>query len=170
MGRFILCVSVAGVAAYLLICALESVFLVVLPMDDDWCARFEWVEVDQDIFEEQCVEFKNDLESLKYTHNSNLTTTKDYIMIVGGVLTLAAMLLVLHFVPIWKGEHDRSWSGESVGKAVLATFLAVWVVPMILGWILPPPVEWFPPVFRKIHEDRVAAKLAELREVAKYMR
>jgi hypothetical protein len=113
------------------------------------------------------IEFKNTLEELKYYHNVRMRDRNRYW--VYGILAFGALAgaFVFFVVPRWGGtlgnEHDTT--GALISGAFFGVFAAL-IVPMILSWVLPAPVSWFPGEILEIAENRKKEMLIQLERQA----
>lgn len=155
-------VSAAGVSIYLLNALWSAMFIVAVPMDDNWCSDAVEHRSGEYKSEWRCVEFKNDLERQKYYHNRRMRQRNTYwvygMVIFGGVLGV----VMFHVLPRWRGR-DTNVEGFII-SIMLGMFVAI-VVPNILSWILPAPVEWFPSEITEIAKTRQEEALRRLQEI-----
>ncbi|NLC67800.1 MAG: hypothetical protein GX754_03220 [Clostridiaceae bacterium] len=96
--------------------------------------------------------YDNEFEVNKYFHNERMVKRHTYIFVSMIIVGIIASFLLFYFIPKWKGvkiEHDDYDHTFSI--LMLGAFTAG-LVPLLFGWILPPPVDWFPNVFREINE------------------
>ena len=157
-------IAILGVFAYLLRAALAAIFVIAVPLADDWCT--EWVTIPgdgNDLDEEVCVEFRSDYEEDKYYHNKAMETRNLYLNVFTLLLCCGVAWFVLRQIPNWKGQStDRI----GVGTVLAVGFLAWLVIPWFLSLVLPPPVDWFPQVFRDIQDAQVDKVLTELKRAS----
>jgi len=168
-------ILVAGLFFYLASALWSALFIVSLPQEKDWCK--EWFRQEREtrfetVLVEECVEFNNTLEELKYYHNREMYDRNRY---WGYGCILAGALLVIfvfHVIPKWRGRLNDSLlrSSETWLVALLLGFVVSVVVPLVLGWILPAPVKWFPDEIVRIAELREQEELEILKEVARAQR
>ena len=162
-----------GIIAFLASALWGAIFIVSLPMDED--AITDWIEIEtgEDRYggvqtEWHPTEFKNSLEELKYYHNVRMRDRNGYWvygeMIVGGLLGL----FVFYIVPKWRKtqETQHGTTGFAIGGAFLGV-LVVLIVPLVLSWVLPAPVKWFPQEIVDIAETRQKEALTRLEALAK---
>jgi hypothetical protein len=115
------------------------------------------------------VRFSNTLEELKYHHNVSVgqwTSYQYYATLVVGAL---AGVLAFSVIPRWRRKSDAYRVSDSfVGSAFFGAFAAL-VVPLVLGWMLPPPVSLLPRQIREAADQRRAEALAMLEQQAATM-
>lgn len=75
--------------------------------------------------------------------------------------------LPVYVLPSRKPGHFQPERGEAVLITLVLAFASVFVVRVVLIYILPPEHTWFPAVFNEIRDARAAAKLEEIRRVAR---
>ena len=112
------------------------------------------------------VRFSNTLEELKYHHNVSVgqwTSYQYYATLVVGAL---AGVLAFSVIPRWRRKSDAYRVSDSfVGSAFFGAFAAL-VVPLVLGWMLPPPVSLLPQQIREAADLRREEALSELQRQA----
>jgi hypothetical protein len=115
------------------------------------------------------VRFSNTLEELKYHHNVSVgqwTSYQYYATLVVGAL---AGVFVFSVIPRWRRQADAYRVFDSfVGTAFLGAFVAL-VVPAVLGWVLPPPLNLLPRQISEAADQRRAETLAVLQQQAAIM-
>ena len=164
-----------GIVAYLASALWSAVFIVSLPMDEDAITDAIEIETGKNRYGEvqtewHPTEFKNTLEELKYYHNERMRDRNRYWvygeLIVGGLLGF----FVFYIIPKWRKtqEHQHDTSGIAVGSVVLGV-LVVLIVPLVLSWVLPPPIRWFPQKIVSIAETRQREVLTRLKVLAKQL-
>jgi len=157
----------AGFVAYVFAAMLSSIFIIAVDMDDGWCIESMEFQTGPDSYEIRCIEFKNRFEEYKYYHNHDMKERNKYLIGGNFALFLAMTFLLFHFVPKWQGENDRT-NHDKFFLLFLLSFGVVVIMPLIFGFVLPAPIEWFPKIFVEIHEKQIEATLLELKEIAAY--
>ncbi len=102
---------------------------------------------------------KDHAAEIKHYHNQRMIERNKYW--VYGTLVLGGLsgVLAFHTVPKWCGQRTSSNTfGGGVALGATAAFLG----PLVLSWLLPAPIHWFPQEFAEIHEVRQDAALREL--------
>src|SRR5690606_36388647 len=62
----------------------------------------------------------------------------------------------------WRREAQRSRVSTSPPLVIGGGLAASFVIPMLLSWLLPAPVKWFPAELRDIADARVLAETQKL--------
>ena len=153
---------IGGVLAYLLHAAFGAVFVVAVPLAPDWCHDFQEVQTAADEYKQECFAFKNAFEEAKYRHNQRMIGRNKFLIAVQFGLWFAAAGLVFHWIPTWRGiplVHDGAERFFAIAVLAFATSV---IAPLVLSWLLPPPVEWFPSIFREINDAQVEAALRHI--------
>lgn len=158
----IIYVVVAGFAFYIIGAMLSAIFIVAVPMAKDWCLDSVTIEKSEGEYETICTEFKNDFEARKYYHNKRMVTRNKYLLAMQFLLALGTTGLLFYFIPKWKGLNPSAHGGHFLEIAIVAFVVSI-VVPLILGWLLPAPVKWFPSVFKEMNDAQVNEALRNLR-------
>jgi len=167
--QVIVFIFAVGFLFYLASALWSAFFIVSLPQDKAWCKRWAQYEV-EGRFEsksvDECVEFKNTLEALKYDHNKKMYERNRYW--VYGELAAGILLafFVFHVIPRWRGS-SLTLSGAMNGGPILLGIATAILMPLLLGWILPAPEKWFPQEIKEIADLRVREELDILRDVAR---
>jgi hypothetical protein len=163
-----------GLMIYLASALWSALFIIDLPQDRD--AVVDAVEIqheeggrynDYSYTESRPTKFKNTLEELKYYHNLSMLERNQYWNY--GVLAFGALagFVTFYLVPRWRGSVEVRI--DPIPTAFIGGWCGGFVamfIPMILGWILPAPVEWFPSEIREIADLRQKAALSQLEQVA----
>jgi hypothetical protein len=104
----VLFLIIGGFFFYLLGAVLSSLFIVSIPMDEDWCKRGEKILVAEDQYEFFCVEFKNELQEEIYYHNKRMAERNG--RLIWGKLGFgyAICLFIFLIIPKWKGIHIKT--------------------------------------------------------------
>ena len=152
-----------GLVAYLLAAILSAVFIVALPMADDWCLKSEEVQTGPETNEIVCVAYKNSFERAKYFHNRRMIGRNKALLMVEFTLWLGATTLLFHWMPKWKGIAQSEDGGNKAFLILVLTFGVSLIAPRVFSWFLPPPVDWLPSVFREIREAQVQMALRDIR-------
>ena len=149
----------ASFAFYLLGAVWSAIFIVALPQDPDWCQDVVEIQTGENSYEERCVAFKDHAAEMKHYHNQRMIGRNKYWLYATAVLGGLLGALAFHTVPGWRGDHTSS---NTFGGGVAIGAIAAFLGPLVLGWILPPPIRWFPQEFVEIHDARQDAALQEL--------
>lgn len=149
----------ASLGAYLLKAALSAVFVVSVPMAPDWCLDYQEIQTGPDDFSYRCVAYKSPLEEAKHRHNLQMIDRNKVLFAIEFVLWFGIAALAFHWVPTWKGIRTSVSGGEKFISLGVLAFVVLVVGPLVLSWLLPPPVDWFPGVFREINEAQVQEAL-----------
>lgn len=67
------------------------------------------------------------------------------------VFGIVVSYFFFYYIPKLKGVKLDS---QDTFAILIAGFFTATLAPLIFGWILPPPIEWFPSVFREINESQ----------------
>ena len=154
-------VFLVGVFFYLAGALWSAYFVIALPQPHDWCA--DWVDLrdkdDQSAFS-GCVQFKNDVEALKYHHNQQMRdrNTKWLNTTIGAGIILS--LLLFWYLP--SRIHHRVVPSDTFVTASVLGFIAALIVPLVFSWVLPAPVTWFPAFIVEASREREAEALREI--------
>lgn len=150
----------AGMLMYLLHAALQSVFIISLPMEEGWAV--ETVQTDE---REYITEFKNELEQAKYYHNTDMLKRNKYLMFGEFLFVFGISYLVFHLIPKWKNILNNE-SGLAVFFTIgIISFIVLFIAPLVFSIILPTPSEWFPDIFIDTHDKLVKSELEHLEKV-----
>lgn len=158
----LLFLSCGGLVAYLLAVAMSSIFLVALPMADDWCLKTEQVQTGPDSYEMVCVEFKNATEQAKHYHNEQMLDRNKVLLGIEFALWLGVTTLLFHWIPKWKGVSQSAEGGNKVFLILCLAFGVSLAAPRVFSMLLPTPADWFPSVFREIRDAQVEKVLREI--------
>ncbi len=171
--QVILYIIIAGFFFYLARAALDSIFIVAIPMDDDWCLQYNKDETKPE-YEWVCLKYKNKLEQLKHYHNLKMIERNKYLSFSLFVIAFLLTKLIFSLIPEWKANGFNTQSLKIAMTDVtgiifelIIAFVIIFITPWIFELILPPPAEWFPEVFREISNAQIEAKLRELKSIAK---
>lgn len=150
---------VASLLFFLVGAMWSAIFVIALPQDSDWCQEVVEIQTAENTYEERCVSFKDRAAELKHYHNQSMVQRNKHWLYVTLVLGSLLGTFTFHILPRSRG---RSPSKNSLGGGVALGCVAAFLGPLVLGWILPAPIHWFPNEFSRIHEARQAAALAGL--------
>ena len=146
----------AGLFFFVVSVSVELVFIPMLDMPANWCKKWDTKKIGYQTRDE-CVDFKTDLDELKYDHNRKMEErqkAKVYgLFISAAVLTFLIMLLS----PGKIIEHKITYENYT-GAVAIAVFYGViigFMLPVVLDAVLPPPKEWLPNEFYEIKQARV---------------
>ena len=152
-------VVVGGLLFYGSTAIWSAFFIIALPQDPGWCADVVQIQTGENSFDEQCVAFKDHASELKHYHNQRMVQRNKYWLYFRSVLGALLGALVFHTIPRWRRTPSPSTAltgGLALGAVV--AFLA----PLVFGWMLPSPIDWFPRELAEIHSARQAVALREL--------
>lgn len=130
---FLVC---GGFVAYLLAAVLSAVFIVALPMPDDWCLKSEEVQTGPDSYETVCVVYKNSFEQAKHYHNRRMIGRNKVLLGIEFALWLGVTALLFHWMPKWKGVTQSAEGGNKAFLILLLAFGVGLVVPRVFALFL----------------------------------
>lgn len=146
---------IGGFLLYIIAATISSFLIIVLPLGEDWCLDGDYLQVSEDEYEYVCFEFKNELEEFKYYHNMEMAKRNKYVYIISFLIAYLLTSFCFCFIPKWRNKISKEVFRKnlliSAGVALAITFLG----PLLFGFILPPPAEWFPSIFRDMHNEKV---------------
>jgi hypothetical protein len=133
---------------------MQSLFVISVPLDDDWCFDMREIQTGEDEYSFECFEFKNEFEEAKYNHNVKSSDINFYIYLGGFILNVFLIYLIFHKLPqrINKNEEYRQLNENEIFEFIMMTFAIILIAPWVFSFLLPPPVEWFPDFFRTYNE------------------
>lgn len=153
---------VLGFFFYVLTSGLKAVYVPVVIMDANWCE--EYVDLGE-YGGMRCNVFKNDLEYEKYVYNEQITKRNQWVLIfclVVGVFIYYVLHRKLGLL-LTKSEKE---SADSSSRWFVVCFvmsgLAVIIVPLVLGEILPTPDNFLPQFVIDINEVKVEEALRQI--------
>lgn len=153
----------AGLFFFLVSLTFDLIFIPKLDMPGDWCKEWEQKKIGYQTMDE-CVEFKTDLDELKYHHNQKMEKRQ---AAKGHGLFLSATLLTFLIMVLSPGkfvEHNITFKNYT-GAVAIAVFYGViigYLLPVALEAMLPPPKEWLPNEFYEIRQARIEYVLKEI--------
>lgn len=153
-------VLIGGFFFYILNALWSAFFIHAVPQEKGWCTNWERFETGEDTYETVCLTFKNALEERKYFHNLRMlerNRTWVYATMIAGPLLGCVVFFVIYR---WSG---RTTKGTDYIAAATLGFVASVVIPLMLSWVLPAPVKWFPDVIVDYAESQVQQALDSLR-------
>ena len=156
-------IIVGGFVFYILSAIISSIFIISVPQDKDWCLESIEIQVSENDYKTECIEFKNDFEMLKYYHNKEMVRRNKYLVFLEFILAFLATSLFFYFIPKWKGHVSNEDNASKFLILTLIAFLISTIAPLIFSWILPAPVNWFPQIFKDINDAQVNEVLRNLR-------
>ncbi|TET87411.1 MAG: hypothetical protein E3J96_05570 [Sulfurovum sp.] len=165
----------AGFSAYLISVMLSAVFIAPLETDKGWCLKFMEIEGPNYAIERVCTEFKDNLEKAKHFHNLDMIDRNSNLHLGVFFFFLSLSTLIFYFIPKWYGKipainytSDNTVANfiNTFGLLLIINYVVVYIISLIIGYILPPPSEWFPDIFDAIHTNQVAAALLEAKDIA----
>jgi len=167
---------VFGLFAYVASALWSAFFIVDVPQAPDAVlhveeitretGRYDW-RVETEVVP---VIFSSMLEELKYHHNVRMLERNRYWFY--GTLVFGALVgaLAFYLIPRWRGKPEEYHGSDTwVGGAFLGALVAL-IAPALLGWLLPPPAEWFPRQIREAADLRQQEALAVLQQQASGVR
>ena len=138
-----------------------------LDMPEHWCEK--WVErrISYRTVEE-CVEFSDKFQELKYRHNQRMEerfSRKMFgIFLIASFLTFSIMLLSPYKFFDRKVTFDN-YTG-AFATAVFYGVIIGFLIPTVLQALMPPPIEWLPSEFYEIQKARTELILKEIMETS----
>jgi cyanate permease len=156
---------IGGFSFYLLGATIDAIFIPTIDQSDGFCE--EWTERAFRWYRAQdCIEFKNRVEELKYKHNKRMEKRSSrkvllLFLLASGVTYLLMVLRPTLFFD--RGDYLRYTTGM-IATAVLLGVVIGFMMPIICQALLPPPAEWFPQEFMEIRRARVELILNEITE------
>jgi len=157
----------AGLFFFLVSITFDLIFIPLLDMPDHWCEKSVEKRVGFKVVEE-CVQFKDKIQELKYQHNKRMEARQSHKMLgnflAATLLTFSIMLLSPHKF------FDRKITFENyTGAVAAAVYYGViigFLMPTVLQALSPPPAEWLPGEFYEIQRARTELILKEIMESA----
>lgn len=156
-----------GLFFYLVSITFDLIFIPRLEMPQGFCEK--WVERRVGYrAHEECVEFSDTLQELKYRHNQKMEerfTNKKF-----GIFLAATTFTFLMMVLSPDKFFDRKVTFEvSTGSFAVAVFYGViigFLLPVVFQTLLPPPSEWLPDEFFEIQRARTELILRQISEIS----
>ena len=153
----------AGLFFTLVSITFDPIFIPRLDMPGNWCEQWEERRIGYQAREE-CVEFKTDLDEMKYQHNRKMekrqTTKVHGLFIFATLLTFSIMLL-----SPGKFIDYKITLKNYTGAVAIAVFYGViigFLLPVALEAMLPPSHEWLPNELFEIKQARIEYVLKEI--------
>ena len=145
-------------------------------MAPDWCSDWAEIGTDEDGYPiEECLVFKNDFEEAKHFQNGRMHNRNQTLLGVEFALWFLVGALVVgerksEPCPAYLSRRgliplvERFWwsNWERIAYGLMLVYLVL-IISLILSWVLPPPIEWFPRVITDINETLVEAELQRIR-------
>jgi hypothetical protein len=154
-----------GLFFFLISTTFDFIFIPILDMPGDWCKKWDEKRIGYQTVDD-CVEFKTELDELKYHHNQKMekrqTTKVHGLFISATLLTFLIMLLS----PGKVIEHEITLKNYT-GAVAIAVFYGViigFLLPIALEAMLPAPEGWVPDEFFEIKQARIEWVLKEIQE------
>lgn len=160
----------AGFLMYILAATLNAIFVITLPIDDTWYQENVVMSEEIDSIDRfgnesystqsYITNYENAIEISKYYHNQRMNDIHRYItsgLIAFGIITT---LFLFYFIPRLNG---KKLDGDEIFSAFLIGLITSSIMPLLYGWLLPAPVEWFPSIIREIHKSQVQNVMNQLR-------
>lgn len=169
--QVILYIFIVGFLLFCIRAGLNSYYVIKVPHEDNWCKKWVEIPVGENKEEYRCVEFKNEIEKMKYYHNRTQQEHNENIYwgitIFGAIITI----LTFHYIPKWKNikYKNKTEKNDKIEAIIIIIVATTGVAPLIYHYILPPPIEWFPDIFRRIHEQRVNEAMEIIKEMPKWL-
>ena len=157
----------AGLFFFLVSITFDLIFIPMLDMPDHWCDKWAERRIRYKVVEE-CVQFTDKIQKLKYQHNQRMEERFSYKMF--GIF-LAATFLTFSIMLLSPNKFfDRKITFENyTGALATAVFYGViigFMIPTVLQALLPSPAEWLPGEFYEIQKARTDLILKEIMETA----
>lgn len=174
LSHVIVFAIILSLFAYFASALWSAIFIVSLPMDKDAIVDAIEIGITEDHYggtkTQYHLEFKNELEKLKYDHNVQMRGRNRYWLyselILGGLIGL----FVFYIVPKWRQTLDiKQDEAGIVISGIILGVLAVLIIPMVFSWVLPAPAKWFPKEIRDIAKIRQKEALSRLEATARYL-
>ena len=150
---FFYCVVMAF-SFYVYSAIMSAAFVPSLDMGKNYCV--DWIAPDGET--QECYRFRNKFEERKYQHNQEMVNRKRIIIGIGMLL-----MTIINFglAPSSIVSKDSEIASRIGVSAVVAFF--IWGASFIFVFVLPPPIDWFPDVFREVRFEQEQAALRLLR-------
>ena len=162
-----------GIVLYVATALWSALFIVDLPHDGDAVLDTVPIEREAGRYDQQAytehvpTKFKSTLEELKYQYNVGMLARNRYWFYATLIFGAIAGYVAFCLLPRWRRSPELRGDAPSTaaGAAFFGAFVAL-VVPMVLGWLLPAPAEWFPQKIRVIADLRQTEALSQLQQLA----
>ena len=154
----------AGLFFFLVSITLDPLFIPMLDMTGDWCEKWDEQKIGYQIMNE-CIEFKTELDELKYQHNrkmENRQATKMHGLFISATLLTFVIMLLSPGKFIDYKITLKNYTG-AVAIAVFYGVIIGFLLPVALKALLPPPTEWMPNEFYEIKQARIEYVLKEIK-------
>jgi hypothetical protein len=163
----LLYIIVGGIFFYLLSTVIDPIFIPTLGMPETWCKK--WIERKISYrSQEECVEFANQIDELKYRHNQRMENRRTHKMFGLFLAASALTFLLMILKPIYffgDGVVITNITGV-IAAAVYYGVIIGFLMPTFLQLLLPPPLDWLPREFSDIQQARVDYILKNIMESA----
>ncbi len=154
---------IGGFFFYLMGITIDTIFVPTIEQPEGFCEKwteraFRWHRA------QDCVEFSNQLEELKYKHNKRMEKRSArkvlFLFLLATGITYLLMVLrpTLFFE---KGNYLRYTTGI-IATAVLMGVVLGFMMPIIYQALLPPPPDWLPQELMEIRRARTELILNEI--------
>lgn len=157
----------AGIMAYFLMAGLSAIFITPVEMGKGWCLEWKEFEVRPDSYEKVCITFKNSFEEVKSFHNLQMLKRNDLLYSYVYYFFLLCSIFIFYFIPKWNGNNYEGF-GVTFLSLIVINIIVIYIISKAIGYILPPPIEWFPDIFVEINDRLTEATLQDLQESQKY--
>jgi len=147
--QYLISLLVVGFVVWNLSAIGAAIFVPVVEMEEDWCVVW---------WEGNCVEFINSLEEDKYFHNKRMATRNAIVMTVALLIGVVWEYMIRFQIPHWKKNSPlHPYKDFFPGIFFALWAYSFWLIVVLLGctFILPPPVDWYPDIFRDIRDAQV---------------
>ena len=155
----------AGLLFFLVSVTFDFIFIPMLDMPGDWCKKWDEQRLGYQTVDD-CVEFKTELDELKYHHNQKMEkrqTTK----VQGLFLSAALLTFLMMLLSPGKFIETKITLKNYTGAVAIAIFYGViigFLLPIALEAMLPAPDEWLPDEFFEIKQARIEWVLKRIQE------
>ncbi|UCD82793.1 MAG: hypothetical protein JSW26_15575 [Desulfobacterales bacterium] len=164
----LLFIILGGIFFYLLSAILDPIFIPTLDMPGTWCNK--WIERRISYRnQEECVEFTNKLDELKYRHNQRMENRRTHKMFGLFLAASALTFLLMVLKPVYffgEGVPLENITGV-IAVAVYYGVIIGFIMPTIYQLLLPPPLGWLPREFSDIQQARIDFIIKSINESAK---
>lgn len=134
---------------------LSSFFIIVLPLADDWCKDGGMIQVGTDDYEYMCFEYKNEAEMIKHYHNKEMQKRNKYLIGIEYAIAYFLTSICFCFIPKLRKKINIADFKRNLFISLMVAFGISIIGSLFYSWILPAPVEWFPSIFRDMHNEKV---------------
>ncbi len=159
----LLYVLFTGLLFYLVSITFDLIFVPMLDMPEHFCEK--WVERKVRYkTHEECVEFSDEVQKLKYRHNKKMedriANKMLAIFFIATLLTFSIMLLNPHTFIDQKVTFENYTGAMAI--AIFYGIITGFLLPTVFQALLPAPAEWLPNEFFEIQKARTELILKEI--------